>query len=193
MIKRVSILLLINLLAQGQLPTQGSGGGGSGGVGTPGSPVGSSQYNVAGAFAGQSFNITNPLTAIQKTTEVGSTTFTVGSNLTLPAQTTPYTITLTANFPCNWKWSGGLINIVTPFTGGTGTITAQLQHGAGILVPAYDLTQSMGLFWDENPARVCVGSSTYDLTLTFTGNGVDNLNLFTAGAVEIRLEGHKDQ
>lgn len=169
----------------------------TGGGGTPGTPVGSAQFNIASAFAGQAFTLNGGavLSGLQRATEVGYITLTQGGNLTLPAQTTPYTVTLATAVSCNTKWTAGLISISTAFTGGTGGITATIQHNAANIMPPYDLTQTGGdiNYWDDIPVRVCVGAAPANVTVIFTGDGSHNLSLYTAGAIKIRLEEHKDQ
>lgn len=172
-------------------------GAGGGGGGTPGGGNGQMQINSSGSFGGQAFILTGggTLSAIQRGGEIGYITLTQGGNLTLPVQTTPYTVTLATGVSCNTAWSKALISITTAFSGGTGGLSAKLQHNSADITGQFDITATGGdvNFLDDVPARACVGSSTANVTIVFTGNGSNNLSGYTAGAVKVRLVGFGDQ
>lgn len=165
--------------------------GAASGGGTPGTPTGSLQKNVASAFAGQAniFGGGSVLTSAQYGNEYANVTLTQGGNLTLPAQTTPYSVTLATAVSCNTFFSGSVISITTAFTGGTGILYGQFYHGSVAIGSQIDLTQTAGTFVPDVPGMGCVGAATNDLKFTFTGNGVNNLSLFTAGAVKTKIIG----
>src|SRR5207253_2843056 len=110
---------------------------------------------------------------------------TQGGNLTLPAQTTPYTVTLATGVSCNTVWTRALVSITTAFTGGTGGLTVKLQHNGADITGSFDVTVTGGdvNFLDDIPARVCVGTSTANVNIIFTGDASHNLSGYTAGAI----------
>lgn len=164
---------------------------GGGGGGTPGSPVGSIQKNVAGSFSGQSYIFSGGsiMSSVQNGDEIANVTETVGSNLTLPVQVTPYTITLATAVSCRTWFSGSTVSVATSFSSGTGGIWLQLKHGSSALGSLVDLTATAGSFTPDIPGMVCDSASSQDVTATFSGNGINNLSLYTGGAVKIKIMG----
>lgn len=163
------------------------GGGGS----SPGGSTGQYQFNNAGSLAGQAmgFGGGSVLTSKQQVPEFANVTLTQGGNLTLPAQTTPYSVTLATNVSCNTWFSGSVISITTAFSGGSAGLWGQFFHGSVAIGPQIDLTQTAGTFAPDVPGMGCVGSGTNDLKFTFTSSGSANLSLYTAGAVKAKIMG----
>lgn len=159
--------------------------------GTPGTPTGSLQKNVASAFAGQAniFGGGSVLTSAQYGNEFANVTLTQGGNLTLPAQTTAYSVTLATSVSCNTFFSGSVISITTAFSGGTGGLWGQFFHGSVAIGPLVDLTQTAGTFVPDVPGMGCVGAATNDIKVTFTGDASHNLSGYSAGSVKVKVIG----